>query len=461
MTLLAAKLLRILTRWMFKAVVVLGMLFFVFLLINAAYPRVRSAIQAVEQRDRDRDELETQIEKADKDQSELENLIERKLSLVEIADDKINALVESFDAAAHKKLKTVNANIKALEAEGRPWAYVSAIWGNPRSLYDAKMKGLKGTRVSLQGGIAMLSDDDPTKLKWIKLNQGKSSEAANLSTVKGKLKLNEKLKNELNLELGYLTGSTNWLEELRGNWQAFQSWIVPVLAVIFFGPLLWGLSVYYGLCRVIARQAPIVMANAESTSVCWSPPASSHVVRISPGEKFFVRGDLLTQYDQGIRKRTALLWNWKAPAVSIISGLVCCTESINDSESLVSATLSSSDAEMEISEVVLEEGSQLVLHPHCLIAIQGPVTVRVAWHLLSPSAWLTSQLRYIIFCGPGSIYLIASRGIEGCEIGRGTNPAVTTGIRTIIDCWFRRKTWLCRSPHRNVSSLFVGEGILV
>lgn len=417
MTLLIVKLLGIAGRWAAKTLVALSLLFLIFVLVASVYPFVRAAWKETNTRDAERLRLNQEIERLDSETID-------KNDAIAVEESVLRKLGDSFrkiDEWRHNRLQEVEGKIQTLENQGRPWKF-PYIWRPARVVYDGKMLSLLTEQQSLKF-FEELPPDAPEDIKmkkkeWLEQNEKKATAEERLTTASQRLKTIGEQHRGLARDLGLLNGSRSWFEELRVSWLAFKGWIAPTITVILIGPLVWALLVYYGFAGAISRKAPITFSAANSTSVCWSTPASSHLVRIGPDETLFVRSDLLTQYDHGLSKRTAALWSWKAPAVSIVSGLSCCTKCFNDTNASATATISSSDPEQEISEVVLEEDSELVLQPNCLVAIQGPIRVRVAWRLFSLDAWLTAQLRYIIFQGPGSVYLIASRGIEGCQIKR-------------------------------------------
>ena len=435
MTLLIVKLLGIAGRWAAKTLVALSLLFLVFVLVASVYPFVRAAWKETNARDAERLRLNQEIERLDSKTSDEKDAIATEKSVLR----KLGDSFRTIDVWRHDRLQDVKEEIQTLEDQGRPWWF----WFKDRVEYDANMVLLVNAQKSLEF-FEERSPNEPEdikakKEKWLEVRKQKAAAEERLTTASQNLKAIAEQHLGLARDLGLLNGSRSWFEELRVSWLAFKGWIAPTIAVILIGPLVWALLVYYGFAGAISRKAPITFSAANSTSVCWSTPASSHLVRIGPDETLFVRSDLLTQYDHGLSKRTAALWSWKAPAVSIVSGLSCCTRCFNDTNASATATISSSDPEQEISEVVLEEDSELVLQPNCLVAIQGPVRVRVDWRLFSLDAWLTAQLRYIIFQGPGSVYLIASRGIEGCRVKRNDDPEACQGFEQSVIVGFDAK----------------------
>jgi hypothetical protein len=74
--------------------------------------------------------------------------------------------------------------------------------------------------------------------------------------------------------------------------------------------------------------------------------------------------------------------------------------------------------------MTLPEGAACVLHPRALAAIAQPIDrpLRITrhWRLTSLNAWLTLQLRYLVFHGPARLVIKGGRGVrvERAEHGR-------------------------------------------
>lgn len=78
----------------------------------------------------------------------------------------------------------------------------------------------------------------------------------------------------------------------------------------------------------------------------------------------------------------------------------------------------------EVTVVVLSDGASCVLQPRALAAVVQPIGQRLRvtghWRLLSLNAWLTMQLRYLVFHGPARLVVQGGRGVrvERAERGR-------------------------------------------
>ena len=75
-----------------------------------------------------------------------------------------------------------------------------------------------------------------------------------------------------------------------------------------------------------------------------------------------------------------------------------------------------------------------MLHPRALVAVVKPsdhsLRITSHWRLFSLHAWLTLQLRYLMFHGPCRLVLKGGRGLrlEGAESGRIFGPDQLVGF---------------------------------
>jgi len=64
-----------------------------------------------------------------------------------------------------------------------------------------------------------------------------------------------------------------------------------------------------------------------------------------------------------------------------------------------------------------------VLQPRAIAAVAQPIdrplTVRTHWRLFSLNAWLTMQLRYVVFHGPARLVVKGGRGVRVERAARG------------------------------------------
>lgn len=202
---------------------------------------------------------------------------------------------------------------------------------------------------------------------------------------------------------------------------------------------------YYVLAPVASGRPPIqLLPNpAYGTAGSASGPGSdsgtkfrssvSRAVKVDADHELLVHSDYLQSSATGAGKDTKWLLHAGYPLTSLAAGMVVLTRiRPTSSESVVVS--STTDPLSEVGVLALDEGDALVLQPHYLVGIlqlrAQPLRITSHWRLGSLSAWLTLQLRYLVFHGPGSLVVKGSRGIcvESADSGRLINQAATMGF---------------------------------
>ena len=121
---------------------------------------------------------------------------------------------------------------------------------------------------------------------------------------------------------------------------------------------------------------------------------------------------------------------------------------------------------MEVGIIELPEGAAFVCQARSLAGViqrQGrPVRITRHWRLNSLQSWLTLQLRFLVFHGPGQLVLKGCRGIrvESAKRGRLINQAATLGFSANLDyantrCETFMSYWVGKQDLFN--DLFTGE----
>lgn len=203
-------------------------------------------------------------------------------------------------------------------------------------------------------------------------------------------------------------------------WQA-----AIALLLIMVTPLLIRLFCYYVLAPIAMRRPsirlhiPAAMGRPIAPS---SPSVTSLAVRLEAGEELLVRQDYLQSSSHASRKSTRWFLDWRRPVLSMVSGLSFLTCLRGDGEMTNVSAIE--DGFAEVTLLTLSEGAACVLQPRALAAVAQPIgrPVRITshWRLLSLNAWLTMQLRYLVFHGPARLVLKGGRGVrvERAEHGR-------------------------------------------
>lgn len=197
-----------------------------------------------------------------------------------------------------------------------------------------------------------------------------------------------------------------------------------VLAGIILAPFLIRLIFFFILAPLAERRASIriVVPGSDHTRIPASPPSRVSIpVRLQQGEELLVRQDYLQTTSLAGRFATQWMIDWRTPLSSFASGLMFLTRIRGDGETTTLSAIR--DPFAELTEVVMPEGSACVLHARSLVAVVQPIgrPIRITrhWRLFSLSAWLTLQLRYLIFHGPGRLIVMGGRGIRVEQAERG------------------------------------------
>ncbi|MBX7494226.1 hypothetical protein K3163_13500 [Qipengyuania sp. 1NDW9] len=181
---------------------------------------------------------------------------------------------------------------------------------------------------------------------------------------------------------------------------------------------------YYVFAPMAARRASIrieIPGLSAAPDPVAEPSRVSVPVTLDEGEELLIRQDYLQTSAVEGEKATRWLLDYSHPVSSLAAGLGFLTRIRGKGTSTVSAVR---DPFAELTEIVLPENSACVLHPRALVALVQPTgkTMRITshWRLFNLNAWLTMQLRFFVFHGPGRLVVKGGRGVrvERAEQGR-------------------------------------------
>ncbi|QZD91684.1 hypothetical protein K3162_08960 [Qipengyuania xiapuensis] len=181
---------------------------------------------------------------------------------------------------------------------------------------------------------------------------------------------------------------------------------------------------YYVFAPMAARRASIrieIPGLSAAPDPVAEPSRVSVPVTLDEGEELLIRQDYLQTSAVEGEKATRWLLDYSHPVSSLAAGLGFLTRIRGKGTSTVSAVR---DPFAELTEIALPENSACVLHPRALVALVQPTgkTMRITshWRLFNLNAWLTMQLRFFVFHGPGRLVVKGGRGVrvERAEQGR-------------------------------------------
>jgi hypothetical protein len=198
---------------------------------------------------------------------------------------------------------------------------------------------------------------------------------------------------------------------------------IPAALAILAGILLLPVAIktlfYFVLAPLASRLGPICILPDIDPPPLARPATSavSATVDIQPGQELLVQPDFLQSSSRPAFKRTRWFLNPRLPFASIASGMFALTSVSPEGDKPTRVVVSSQrDPFSEIGVVALPAGAAMVVHPRSLAGILKPAggAARITrhWRLGSLHAWLTLQLRYLVFHGPCELLLKGCRGVR-------------------------------------------------
>ena len=184
----------------------------------------------------------------------------------------------------------------------------------------------------------------------------------------------------------------------------------------------------------------IVSASVEGTAANarGKMSAVSQSIVLGENQELLIQPEYLQSTSLQARKKTRWLLNASFPFASLLSGMFMLTRvSPAGSEPVViSAT---KDPLSELGIIDLAEGAAFVCQPRSLAGViqdrRNPIRITRHWRMGSLQSWLTLQLRFLVFHGPGQLVMKGCRGIRIESAGRGRliNQAATLGFSADLD----------------------------
>lgn len=213
-----------------------------------------------------------------------------------------------------------------------------------------------------------------------------------------------------------------------------------ILLAIMAAPFTIRTLLYYCVAPAAERHGVIrisVPGDANAPIPLSDPSRVSLPITLEPGEELLVRQDYLQTSSSAGEKRTRWLLDYRHPVSSLATGLAFLTRIGGAGETTTVSAVR--DPFAELTQVTLTHGAAVVLHPRGLVAVVQPegkaMRITSHWRLGSISAWLTLQLRYMVFHGPGRLVVKGGRGIrvERAENGRVFGQDQLVGFGADLD----------------------------
>ena len=193
--------------------------------------------------------------------------------------------------------------------------------------------------------------------------------------------------------------------------------------------------------------------------------AVSQPIVLGENQELLIQPEYLQSTSLQARKKTKWLLNASIPFSSLLSGMFMLTRvgPAGSEPVVISAT---KDPLSEVGMIDLADGAAFVCQPRSLAGViqdgRNPMRITRHWRLGTLQSWLTLQLRFLVFHGPGQLIMKGCRGIriESAGTGRLINQAATLGFSANLDyantrCETFVSYWIGKEDLFN--DLFTGE----
>lgn len=216
-------------------------------------------------------------------------------------------------------------------------------------------------------------------------------------------------------------------------WPAFG-----LLLAIVLTPLAIRTLFYWVLAPLAMLQKPIqLLENAAPIPPPTERSAVSKPVSLKAGEELLVRQGFEQTVSLAGAKATQWLLDSRHPLSSLVSGLYFLTR-IRGAPGDVVTVSATQDPFAEVALLTLPAGAAAVLQPRAIAGVVQPIAtpLRITshWRLGTLNAWLTWQLRFLVFHGPAEVILTGGRGVRiepalaGRSIGQDQLIGFSAGI---------------------------------
>ncbi len=223
-----------------------------------------------------------------------------------------------------------------------------------------------------------------------------------------------------------------------------------ILAGIILIPIAIRIFLYFVVAPWAAGRPPVRLLPAASGRIL-SPSAETGArsglgkmsavslpIVLGENQELLIQPEYFQSTSVQSRKSTKWLLNASIPVSSLLSGMFMLTrvEPAGSEPIVISATR---DPLSEVGIVDLADGAAFVCQPRSLAGViqdrRKPIRITRHWRLGSLQSWLTLQLRFLVFHGPGQLIVKGCRGIriESAKAGRLINQAATLGFSADLD----------------------------
>ena len=260
---------------------------------------------------------------------------------------------------------------------------------------------------------------------------------------------------------------------------AVKWWVYTFLVLYILGPTAGKIGMYFLVAPFVMRGRPVRLAE---TLEALPEVAESRVaveISLRPGERLWVKEKFLQTSDEGLKRTTRYLLDWRIPLTCLATRLVELIELRHGGQrGEQRLTLSNqSDPHSELAVITLADGASLVLRPSFLAGVvtaeNRRLQIRRRWQLFRWQAWVTLQFRFFEFVGPCQLVVAGSRGVRAERLteregnampARRTNQDATMGFTPNLDYRpVRAETFWSyyRGMNPLFDDLFAGQGLFL
>ena len=216
-------------------------------------------------------------------------------------------------------------------------------------------------------------------------------------------------------------------------WPAFG-----LLVLVILTPLAIRTLFYWVLAPLASLQKPIQLLDTATPIPLPAERSSvSRTVSLTPGSELLIRQGFEQTLSLGGAKATQWLLDARFPISSLVSGLYFLTRIRGQPGDTITVS-AIRDPFAEIGVLTLPAGAAAVLQPRAIAGvvqpIASPLRITSHWRLGALNAWLTWQLRFLVFHGPAEVILTGGRGVRiepalaGRSIGQDQLIGFSAGI---------------------------------
>lgn len=404
-----------------------------------------------------------------------------------------------FDEWRHDVLRTLTgerAKVQAALADvharlGRTTADIAAEQERIRQTDKviAQLKDLDSTWDKLTGDAQQKANSERRE----KLQQARADAVAKVAARQLDYTRTTWERDGLEIALGKIDGQLRAVEAKRSkvlhylslawNYQVgrlkVKTWVMLILGLYFLGPTVGKLALYHAVAPLIVRGRPVRLTPdlPELPQIGISHVSSD--ITLPPGDRLLVKEKFLQASDEGLKKKTRFVLDWKIPFTCLAAGLIELVELRNTRPAgeQVCTLSNQSDAHSELAVVTLPAGAAMVIRPSFLTGVirsEGqPLVIRRRWQLFRWQAWVTLQFRFFEFVGPCRLVLAGNRGVraewllpreDNPRPARRTNQDATIGFSSNLAYEpVRAETFwgYYRNMNPLFDDLFSGQGVFL